>query len=329
MTDKEQIKCNYKFQDKERFDGKPYCTCFDRWCEDLFFICDHNCQVYEDLKQLASKTQLSIKQSKELIRLRQELKESTVKNKNLKQECEQKDERIIELTKENKKSQKGIKEWNKYVNLVRSWITQAAKDLGLDTEHSFGTEHFTFAVRCLKEEHEKLKQECEELEDFRTLVREPFAFGDSDVDDESFIKYLNEYVTDMTKALDGYQKLTDILEIDWTIHGAYDIEEIIKQVTELKQECEELKEEIKTYKRILNNPEHKVALTDVRTGEREVWRKLGRKAGRYRKALEEIEEIVKQTCRKRCTNDCLGTRKHCGYGAIFNIINKVKGEECN
>lgn len=57
MTDKEQIKCNYKFQDKERFDGRPYCTCFDRLCEDLFFICDNNCQIYEDLKQLARKRQ--------------------------------------------------------------------------------------------------------------------------------------------------------------------------------------------------------------------------------------------------------------------------------
>ena len=64
------------------------------------------------------------------------------------QECEQKD--------------KQIKEWNEYTNLVRSWIIQAAKDLGLDTEHSFGVEHFTFAVRCLKEENKKLKQECEE-----------------------------------------------------------------------------------------------------------------------------------------------------------------------
>ena len=98
----------------------------------------------------------------------------------------------------------------------------------------------------LTKEALSLKQECEELEDFRTLVREPFAFGDSDVDDESFIKYLNEYVTDMTEALDGYQKLTDILEIDWTIHGPYDIEEIIKQVIELKQERDELKEKLKT-----------------------------------------------------------------------------------
>lgn len=44
---------------------------------------------------------------------------------------------------------------------------------------------------------------------------------------------------------------------------------------------------------------------------------------KYKQALDEIERIVKQTCRKRCTNDCLGTRKHCGYGQILNIINKV------
>ena len=88
MTDKEQKICKYKFQDKEKFDGKPYCTCFNELCKNLSFVCDQNCIIYEDYKQLARKTQLSIKQSKELIRLRQELKESTVKNKNLRQECE-------------------------------------------------------------------------------------------------------------------------------------------------------------------------------------------------------------------------------------------------
>lgn len=43
-------------------------------------------------------------------------------------------------------------------------------------------------------------------------------------------------------------------------------------------------------------------------------------------ALDEIEKIVKQTCSRRCTNDCLGTRKHCGYGQILDIINKAKEE---
>lgn len=56
MTDKEQIKCKYKFQDKEKFDGKTYCTCFCELCEDLP-PCDDNCQIYEDFKQLTFKTQ--------------------------------------------------------------------------------------------------------------------------------------------------------------------------------------------------------------------------------------------------------------------------------
>ena len=55
MTDK-QIICKYKFQDKEKFDGKSYCTCFSKFCEDLP-ICDDNCQIYEDFKQYTRKTQ--------------------------------------------------------------------------------------------------------------------------------------------------------------------------------------------------------------------------------------------------------------------------------
>ena len=43
-------------------------------------------------------------------------------------------------------------------------------------------------------------------------------------------------------------------------------------------------------------------------------------------ALDEIEKIVKQTCSRRCTNDCLGTRKHCGYGQILNLITKAEEE---
>lgn len=53
----EQIICKYKFQDKMRFDGRPYCTCFSKLCEDLSFICDDNCQIYEDYKQLKHKEQ--------------------------------------------------------------------------------------------------------------------------------------------------------------------------------------------------------------------------------------------------------------------------------
>lgn len=36
--------------------------------------------------------------------------------------------------------------------------------------------------------------------------------------------------------------------------------------------------------------------------------------------MKQIVELCKQTCRKRCTNDCLGTKKHCGYGQILKLL---------
>ena len=47
--------CKYKFQDSEKYDGKPYCTCFNELCEDLDFICDNNCQVFEEYRNLIQK----------------------------------------------------------------------------------------------------------------------------------------------------------------------------------------------------------------------------------------------------------------------------------
>lgn len=50
--------CKYKYQDREKykFQGKPYCSCFFELCEDLP-ICEDNCQIYEDYKQLKRKEQ--------------------------------------------------------------------------------------------------------------------------------------------------------------------------------------------------------------------------------------------------------------------------------
>ena len=36
--------------------------------------------------------------------------------------------------------------------------------------------------------------------------------------------------------------------------------------------------------------------------------------------LKQIVEKCKKTCRMRCTNDCLGTKKHCGYGQILKLL---------
>ena len=46
-----KIECKYKFQDKYHFEGDVYCTCFDEKCRNLSFVCDKNCQIYEDQKK--------------------------------------------------------------------------------------------------------------------------------------------------------------------------------------------------------------------------------------------------------------------------------------
>ena len=56
-TDKQIIECKYKFQSIEKFAGKPYCILHNETCEFINFVCDKNCQVYEDYKQLKRKEQ--------------------------------------------------------------------------------------------------------------------------------------------------------------------------------------------------------------------------------------------------------------------------------
>lgn len=36
--------------------------------------------------------------------------------------------------------------------------------------------------------------------------------------------------------------------------------------------------------------------------------------------IKQVIEKVQNTCRKRCTNNCLGTKKHCGYGEILQLF---------
>lgn len=40
-------RCIYKFTQKDKFDGKPYCAFFNEKCQNLDFICEINCKVYE------------------------------------------------------------------------------------------------------------------------------------------------------------------------------------------------------------------------------------------------------------------------------------------
>lgn len=90
MTDKQIIECKYKFQSIEKFAGKPYCTLHNETCEFINFVCDKNCQVYEDYKQLKAKEQ-------ECERLKEEIKTKTgkdyineIQDITMKYECHQK-----------------------------------------------------------------------------------------------------------------------------------------------------------------------------------------------------------------------------------------------
>lgn len=84
--------------------------------------------------------------------------------------------------------------------------------------------------------------------------------------------------------------------------------ELFKQLQAKEQECEELKQWKKDAENLFR--------TQTDNADKII--------NRYKQALDEIEENIKQTCSQRCTNDCLGTRKHCGYGHILNIIKKAK-----
>ena len=87
------MECKYKIRNREYFNGKPYCTCFSEFCEDLP-ICDDNCQIYEDFKQLTSKTLEYEKYKKLAADFKDVNKQLGYKYLTIKKECE-------ELRKEN------------------------------------------------------------------------------------------------------------------------------------------------------------------------------------------------------------------------------------
>lgn len=89
-----------------------------------------------------------------------------------------------------------------------------------------------------------------------------------------------------------------------------------KQLQRKTAECEKLKSQLETYSNMLDSSEFKVALTDVRTGEREVWRKLGSKAQRYEQALNEIKDIIKPISDKSSLDNCWTLLNQCDNCAV-------------
>lgn len=53
LHEAKKTECKYKIQSSENFNTQPYCSILNKFCEEVSFVCDKNCQIYEDLKQLA------------------------------------------------------------------------------------------------------------------------------------------------------------------------------------------------------------------------------------------------------------------------------------
>ena len=68
VDDVDVSECKYKFQNKEKYDGDDFCTLYLEKCKFLgeAGICDDNCQVYEDYKQLKRLEQENEKLTKKL-----------------------------------------------------------------------------------------------------------------------------------------------------------------------------------------------------------------------------------------------------------------------
>lgn len=119
--------------------------------------------------------------------------------------------------------------------------------------------------------------------------------------------YLREQLARKTQECEQKEEKYEALKLE--------NEEGYEIVAELKQECEELKKQLKTSEKWRINAE---SLNE----------KLDIKNIRYREALEEIEKATKINCEEICgrkfedCNDFLCPSKN-----IIDIINKAKGEE--
>lgn len=162
--DKEQIICKYKFQNKEKFDGKPYCTCFCELCEDLP-ICVHNCQIFEDYKQL-QKEKFENLNNRQIVEDAENLiYENSELYKNLKekeQECEQIKEKYEALKLENQEGYEIVDELKHECEELKKTVLTKCPNCN--------SEYLTPKGIELYEENQNLKQECEELKKANVLI---------------------------------------------------------------------------------------------------------------------------------------------------------------
>lgn len=130
-----------------------------------------------------------------------------------------------------------------------------------------------------------------------------------------YFKQLARKTRECEELKKGYSKLTDIVSPymdDFTGYneelGGFDIALCVK---ELMEQLDQLKAQNETYKKMLDNPEVRVALTDIRTGERDLWQK-------YKPRMEQAEQKL-----EKIKNRCNETLELMNKASGTNAKNKV------
>ena len=85
------------------------------------------------------------------------------------------------------------------------------------------------------------------------------------------------------------------------------IEKQNKQLQDKTQECEELKDQINIYKKMFDNSEFRVALTDIRTGERDIREQRDRRLTKENEELKERLERIEKDLKYQCV-DCMNVK---------------------
>lgn len=170
MTDK----CKYKFQDKYHFEGDAYCTLFDTKCKNLGFICDENCQVFEDNKEFYRRTKIAIE-------LAEKLKAKEEECKKLKEEVNKKysvsgfnvifmNEHIHELQDQVLELTETIKKQNGEYDKLRQSYEHTSNSLHCFIKKSSELRYSNIAMK--NKYRKELTKQRESLERFKSFLNE-------------------------------------------------------------------------------------------------------------------------------------------------------------
>lgn len=124
-------------------------------------------------------------------------------------------------------------------------------------------------------------QECEELKSQLTSL----SYADTICALEIDLEHKTQECEELKKANDRKNELLAKLGCPTTATAKMKVHCLQEQLDKLKAENE-------TYKKMLDNPEVRVALTDIRTGERDLWQKYKPRMEKAEQKLESIAEII-------------------------------------